>query len=168
MLQGRTSELIQTLTSPAQSQVIKNFYNSFANFKGTGCDKKYPCQFDVVFSNAGNIGYCDAKPNCANDGNEYTKGGKAKRDVEPQGGYYKLASGDIIYSPSGTQVGALAYKTVPKNATLFNQHNLNHVPDPDQGDEQYDYMLANLDLVEDPVVEAVSGWNATLPTARRF
>lgn len=50
-------------------------------------------------------------------------------------------------------------RLVLKNATLFDEYNINHDFDPDQGNEQYDYMLHNLDLVEDVVVEAVDGPN---------
>jgi len=141
----------------AQSQVIKNFYNSFVNFKGTGCDKQAPCAFNVVFANAGNIGYCHTSPDCTNDGNEYTKAGEVKRKRDANvGGYYELANGDVIYSPVPVEVGTLGYKTVPRNATLFEQHNMDHVPDPEMGDEQYDYMMDNLDLLETSVVREVA------------
>lgn len=52
----------------------------------------------------------------------------------------------------------MTQRTVPKNATLF-LNNVNYEFDPDQEYEQYDYMMDNLDLEEDVVVEAVDGPN---------
>lgn len=154
------------LTKPAlkpKARLLKTFLNSFADFKGTGCDKKFPCQFNIVFSNAGTIGWCKPSPDCKNDGNEYTKDGKApdpkKRAEERKGGYYRLSSGEVIYAPSGTEVGAVAHRTVPKNATLFFEHNINHIVDHDQGLDQYEYMMDNLGMEEDVVMEAIEGPN---------
>jgi hypothetical protein len=48
---------------------------------------------------------------------------------------------------------------VPKNATLFFEHNINHVVDPGQGVDQYEYMMDNLELEEDVVLEAIEGPN---------
>lgn len=154
------------LTKPAlkpKARLLKTFLNSFADFKGTGCDKKFPCQFNIVFSNAGTIGWCKPSPDCKNDGNEYTKDSKVpgpkKRAEERKGGYYRLSSGDVIYAPSGTEVGAVAHRTVPKNATLFFEHNANHIVDHDQGLDQYEYMMDNLGMEEDVVMEAIEGPN---------
>lgn len=142
-----------------------NFYYSRSKYSAAGCHNKSPCKFDISFKETNNIEWCSPSTKCKNDGNEYTKNGKypdpKKRteDEEPRGGYYKLSSGDVIYSPGGTQIGAVAFRTVLGNATLFDEYNINHVYNPDQGHEQYDYMLHNLDLVEDVVVEAVDGPN---------
>ncbi|KAL2357427.1 hypothetical protein BJ546DRAFT_1058010 [Cryomyces antarcticus] len=160
---GQVNRCVKSEYNNAQSQVIRNFYNSYAGFKGKGCGKTAPCHFAVVFANARNIGYCNTTPNCKNDGNEYTKDGKVpdpkKREAPtgPVGGYYKLASGDVVYAPTGAEVGAMAYRTVRRNETLYDEHNRNHEYSEDQGYEQYDYMMDNLELAEDVVVAIVDG-----------
>lgn len=53
----------------------------------------------------------------------------------------------------------MAHRTVPKNATLFFEHNINHIVDHDQGLDQYEYMMDNLGMEEDVVMEAIEGPN---------
>lgn len=151
----------------AQSQVIRQFYNSQGTFKGTGCDGKAPCSFNIVFANAGLIGYCKNDGKCKNDGNEYTKDGKvpdpSKRLMHrqegsgsgEQGGTYLLKSGETILSPQPLNVGDQAFRVKRYNDTLFAEYNERHVPDAEQGLEQYDYMMHNLYLEEDEVVSKV-------------
>ncbi|KAG9630838.1 hypothetical protein KCU64_g16900, partial [Aureobasidium melanogenum] len=160
---GQVNRCVPWRENNAQSQTIKNFYYSlgkdFKDNKGKGCNKKSPCAFQVGFKNAGNVQYCNVNPDCRNDGNEYTKAGlfKTKRSITTGGGYYELENGDVIFSPVSLGEGSVAYMTVPRNTTLYDEHNMNHVPDPDQDDSQYDYMMDNLDLVELAIVKEVDG-----------
>ncbi|KAG9963698.1 hypothetical protein KCU61_g3595, partial [Aureobasidium melanogenum] len=160
---GQVNRCVLRKYNNAQGQTIRNFYYSFGkkfkDNKGKGCNKESPCAFQVAFENAGNIEYCNVNPSCANDGNEYTKAGlfKAKRSIITGSGYYELENGDVIFSPVSLGERSVGYKTVPRNATLYHEHNMNHVPDPDQDDSQYDYMMDNLDLVELAIVKEVDG-----------
>lgn len=152
----------------AQSQVIRQFYNSQGTFTGTGCGGTAPCAFSIVFANAGNIGWCDTtRSSCKNDGNEFTKAGKvpdhSKRLMRNQGanssigegGSYVLKSGQIAVSAEPLGTGDVAVWVKPLNETLFAEYNDLHVPDTEQGLEQYDYMMHNLYLEEDVVVGKV-------------
>ncbi|KAF2195968.1 hypothetical protein GQ43DRAFT_289178 [Delitschia confertaspora ATCC 74209] len=163
---GQVNRCVESKYNNAQSQVVKNFYNSYANFKGLGCDKKYPCTFRISFSNSGNIPWCNAGPNpkCKNDGNEYNKDGKIpdpkKRDTGLVGKRYALASGEIIYSPEPLEIGDIAIRTAPINGTLFEEYNSAHVKrDLIDGEEteydQYEYMMHNLKTIRDEVVGVV-------------
>lgn len=149
----------------AQSQVIRQFYNSQGDFRGLGCGGTAPCSFGISFSNSGNIGWCDTSgSSCKNDGNEYTKAGlvpdPSKKLIRRQqvngtvgeGGSYMLKSGEVIVSPQLLNPGDRALRVKPWNNTLFEEYNEMHVPDEEQGLEQYDYMMHNLYLEEDIVV----------------
>lgn len=152
----------------AQSQVIRQFYNSHGTFKGTGCGGTAPCTFSIVFANSGNIDYCDtSRKSCKNDGNEYNKTGKVdgpsrnltrRQDTDStigEGGSYLLKSGQIVVSAQPLNPGDRAVRVKRLNETLFAEYNDLHVTDPEQGLEQYDYMMHNLYLEEDVVVGAV-------------
>lgn len=154
--------------TPAQSQVIRQFYNSQASFKGTGCGGTAPCSFNIVFANAGLIDWCDSSASkCKNDGNEFTKAGKvpdpSKRLIRRQdtnetveaGGTYLLQSGQTVVSAQPLNVGDRAVRVKRYNETLYAEYNEMHILDPEQGLEQYDYMMPNLYLEEDVVVEKV-------------
>lgn len=158
----------QLTNKPAQSQVIRQFYNSQGSFKGTGCGGTAPCAFSIVFANSGNIDFCDtSSKSCKNDGNEYTKAGKVpdtstkptrRQDANStfgEGGSYLLKSGQIIVSAQPLDPGDRAVRVKRVNETLFAEYNDLHVPDPEQGLEQYDYMMHNLYLEEDIVVGKV-------------
>lgn len=72
-----------------------------------------------------------------------------------EGGSYLLKSGQIIVSAQPLDLGDRAVRVKRINETLFAEYNDLHVRDPEQGLEQYDYMMHNLYLEEDIVVGKV-------------
>lgn len=72
-----------------------------------------------------------------------------------QGGSYLLKSGQIVVSAQPLNLGDRAVRVKRLNETLFAEYNDLHVPDPEQGLEQYDYMMHNLYLEEDIVVRRI-------------
>lgn len=122
----------------------------------------------IVFANSGNIDFCDTSvKSCKNDGNEYTKAGKVQdpstkptrrqyaNSIIEEGGSYLLKSGQIVVSAQPLNSGDRAVRVKRINETLFAEYNDLHVPDPEQGLDQYDYMMHNLYLEEDIVVGSV-------------
>lgn len=72
-----------------------------------------------------------------------------------EGGSYLLKSGQIVVSAQPLNPGDRAVRVKRLNETLFAEYNDLHVLDPEQGLEQYDYMMHNLYLEEDVVVGSV-------------
>ncbi|KAI7214137.1 hypothetical protein KC333_g6175 [Hortaea werneckii] len=123
-----------------QGAALKQFYNSQGSFDNTGLN-------GVV-----------ATRNCANDGEQYNRNGLAKRDHSVSrrrntiGGHYKLSSGQTLYAPGGASVGDIVWTPRSINRTLHMEMTRDHVFDPDQGLEQYDYMQHNMASDRDEVV----------------
>ncbi|KAI1387100.1 deoxyribonuclease NucA/NucB-domain-containing protein [Hypoxylon trugodes] len=77
---------------------------------------------------------------------------------------YRTSSGLELDLPRGAQIGQRAFVVLPRNATLWDEQaqfgNPKHVGqlhgDLDEEDEDYDYMLANLEIREDTIVEEIS------------
>ncbi|KAI0582606.1 DNase-NucA-NucB domain-containing protein [Pyrenophora tritici-repentis] len=140
---GQVNRCVKKGYNNAQSQVIRQFYNSEGSFKGKGCDSTFPCSFNIVFANAGNIDWCDSTASkCKNDGNEYTKAGKvpdpSKRLMHRQesyngtlqvGGMYLLESGQSIVSAQPLSIGDRAFRVKRHNETLYAEYNHMHIPD---------------------------------------
>ncbi|RAH58409.1 hypothetical protein BO85DRAFT_437585 [Aspergillus piperis CBS 112811] len=141
-----------------QGQVLRNFYNSRGQFQGKGCNGTAPCRFSVSFTNASRLQYCKSRPNCTNDGNEYTKRGPARRDVEAEGGteFYRLESGMVLFAPGGLEIGEVVYRTGVGNWTVFEDGG----GEGGNGDGDQD-ALGDDDSIqaeEDRVVGVVDGW----------
>ncbi|PYH87693.1 hypothetical protein BO71DRAFT_436470 [Aspergillus ellipticus CBS 707.79] len=137
-------------------QTLRNFYYSRGEFRNTGCHSNAPCQFNVGFTHASGLGYCQSQPNCTNDGNEYTRSGPARRDEEPEGGFYRLASGTILFVPSEVEIGEEVYRVSFRDATLLDSNGLDDYDlEYDEGD---DASVDNIKVEEDVVVEKVAGW----------
>ncbi|PLN83588.1 hypothetical protein BDW42DRAFT_184157 [Aspergillus taichungensis] len=97
-------------------QYLRDYYNSYGEFRNKGCDKNSPCRYTIGFKNEKQLEYCKARPNCRNDGNEHTKSGPATvhgNDMGvdgPAGGHYRVAAGDVIYVPGGAAVGDVEFE----------------------------------------------------------
>ncbi|RAK94420.1 hypothetical protein BO79DRAFT_133599, partial [Aspergillus costaricaensis CBS 115574] len=135
----------------AQGQVLRNFYNSRGQFQGKGCNGTAPCRFSVSFTNASRLQYCKSRPNCTNDGNEYTKRGPARRGIDAKGGieFYRLESGMVVFAPGGLELGEVVYRTGVGNWTVF-----------EDGDGDRDALEDDdsIPVEEDRVVGVVDGW----------
>ncbi|KAJ5191045.1 uncharacterized protein N7498_010030 [Penicillium cinerascens] len=141
-----------------QGQGLRQFYNSQGSFKGDGLGGNKG-GYTVGFANAGTIQYCIGT-NCANDGKEYTRNGLAKRDRIQRrnaGGLYKLNNGATFYAPSGAEVGDIVWTPKSHNKTLSLEMSKSHVFDPDQGLEQYEYMMFNMYTERSEVVGPADG-----------
>ncbi|KAI0452519.1 hypothetical protein F5B21DRAFT_526782 [Xylaria acuta] len=76
---------------------------------------------------------------------------------------YRTSSGLELDLPRGAQIGQRAFVVLPRNATLWDEQAQFGNPDQmralhgdeDEGDEDYEYMLANLELREDTIVEEI-------------
>jgi hypothetical protein len=142
-----------------QGAALKQFYNSQGSFDDTGLNGVVGTKFSISFANEGGIRYCVATRNCANDGEQYNRNGLARRDHsvsrrrrDTVGGHYKLSSGQTLYAPSGASVGDIVWTPRSINKTLHMEMTRDHVFDPDQGLEQYDYMQHNMASDRDEVV----------------
>ncbi|GAA90327.1 hypothetical protein AKAW_08441 [Aspergillus luchuensis IFO 4308] len=142
----------------AQGQVLRNFYNSRGQFQGKGCNGTAPCRFSVSFTNASRLQYCKSRPNCTNDGNEYTKRGPARRDVGAEGGteFYRLESGMVLFAPGGLEIGEVVYRTGVGNWTVFEDGG----GEGGNGDGDQDALEDDdsIQVEEDRVVGVVDGW----------
>lgn len=77
---------------------------------------------------------------------------------------YRTSSGLELDLPRGAQIGQRAFIVLPRNATLWDEQARFGNPDGPlalhgdefEEDESYDYMLANLELREDTIVEEVT------------
>ncbi|PLB43355.1 hypothetical protein P170DRAFT_481302 [Aspergillus steynii IBT 23096] len=136
------------------NRCVKTHYNG-RQFKGKGCNGRPSCQFTVSFKNFSKHKCCKKKPNCKNDGNQYTKAGLAKRqeDVD-NSGYYRLSSGDIIFVSDGASVGDMVYQTIftNSNATMgVDALADTHEDDDRLGDDEFE-------VQEDRIVEEVADY----------
>jgi hypothetical protein len=66
-----------------------------------------------------------------------------------------LASGATVAFASELEVGSMVSQVIPLNATLWAQQLADHVSDPDDDESQYDWMMDNLDVVDDAIVAAM-------------
>ncbi|KAH7317014.1 hypothetical protein B0I35DRAFT_355223 [Stachybotrys elegans] len=99
--------------------------------------------------------------------------GQKKRKVKKRSGLgkrlpgapvYRTSSGLELDIPGGAQIGQRAFVVMPRNATLWNEQaefgNPNQVRelhgDEDEEDEDYEYMLENLEVREDIILEGLS------------
>ncbi|CAK4023169.1 Hypothetical predicted protein [Lecanosticta acicola] len=144
------SRCVPRLQNNYQGQALRQFYNSQGSFDEDGLGGKEGA-FSISFGNVGGIRYCGTRPNCANDGHEFTQGGLAKRSGEASnggrlatGGWYRLSNNETMHAPGGANVGDIVHTPKPINRTLSAQYAQNHVYDPDQGLEQYEYMQHNM------------------------
>jgi hypothetical protein len=77
---------------------------------------------------------------------------------------YRTSSGLELDLPRGAQIGQRAFVVLPRNATLWDEQaqfgNPNRMralhDEEDDDDEDYEYMLANLELREDTIVEEIT------------
>lgn len=77
---------------------------------------------------------------------------------------YRTSSGLELDLPRGAQIGQRAFVVLPRNATLWDEQaqfgNPNQMRelhgDEDEDDEDYGYMLANLEMREDTIVEEIT------------
>ncbi|KAF3013569.1 hypothetical protein E8E14_011209 [Neopestalotiopsis sp. 37M] len=99
-------------------------------------------------------------------------GQKKKRNTPKRNGLGKRSPGAPVYRtssgleldlPRGAQIGQRAFVVLPRNATLWDEQaqfgNPNQMRelhgDEDEEDEDYEYMLANLEIREDTIVEEI-------------
>ncbi|KAI0806439.1 hypothetical protein GGR55DRAFT_680417 [Xylaria sp. FL0064] len=90
------------------------------------------------------------------------RGGLGKR--LPGAPVYRTSSGLELDLPRGAQIGQRAFVVLPRNVTLWNEQAQFGNPngplalhgDESEEDENYDYMLANLEMREDVIVEEVT------------
>ncbi|KAB8264919.1 hypothetical protein BDV32DRAFT_116855 [Aspergillus pseudonomiae] len=156
---GQVNRCVKSHYNSRQGHVLQNFYYSHGEFKNKGCKGRAPCQFRIGFKRFSKYKYCKKKPDCKNDGNEYTKKGPAKREEEVDtGGYYRLASGDVIFVPDGAQVGDLVYQATFSNATIgvADIDGVEGQGDEDEGDENYGD--DPFEVQEDQIVEEVADY----------
>lgn len=100
--------------------------------------------------------YCKSRPNCTNDGNEYTKKGPARRDVEAEGGseFYRLKSGMVVFAPGGLEIGEVVYRTGVGNWTVFEDEG----GEGEGGDGDALEDDDTIQVEKDRVVGVVGGW----------
>lgn len=75
------------------------------------------------------------------------RSGLARRDRiqrRGSGGFYKLNNGATFYAPSGADVGDIVWTPRSLNKTLSLEMTENHIFVPDQGLEQFEYMMHNM------------------------
>lgn len=75
------------------------------------------------------------------------RSGLARRDRiqrRGSGGFYKLDNGATFYAPSGADVGDIVWTPRSLNKTLSLEMTENHIFVPDQGLEQFEYMMHNM------------------------
>lgn len=144
------SRCVPRLQNNRQGQALRQFYNSQGSFDDVGLGGNKGA-FSISFANEGGIQYCGDAPNCANDGHEYTSGGLARRaGFDNNGGrvangtYYQLSNGEMMHAPGGAKIGDVVHTPKPINKTLANEYARDHVYDPEQGLEQYEYMQHNM------------------------
>lgn len=58
--------------------------------------------------------------------------------------------------PDGAALNETVYRVVPVNATLWEEQTAAHEVDEDGDLDQYDYMMDNLEIEEDPIVEELA------------
>ncbi|KAI1130675.1 hypothetical protein F5Y10DRAFT_263018 [Nemania abortiva] len=165
-----------------QGGIISAFY------RGSYCtgNNGGRCNFNVEFSNAGDINYCNQEDCDADDDNEVIgPGGTANdgdsaedgTDNDPDAGQkkktkrrnglgkrlpgapvYRTSSGLELDLPRGAQIGQRAFVVLPRNATLWDEQAQFGNPNGDESedDEDHEYMLANLELREDTIVEEIT------------
>ncbi|PWY89147.1 hypothetical protein BO70DRAFT_418166 [Aspergillus heteromorphus CBS 117.55] len=138
----------------AQGQALRNFYYSRGEFRNRGCHNQPPCRLSVAFSNASRLGYCQSRPNCRNDGNEYTRSGPARRDEVQESEFFRLASGTVLFAPGGARIGDVVYHVSFRNETLLEERD---VVDGENDDDD-DAVVENMQVDEDPIVAVVEGW----------
>ncbi|OJZ85906.1 hypothetical protein ASPFODRAFT_46974 [Aspergillus luchuensis CBS 106.47] len=163
---GQVNRCVLARYNNAQGQVLRNFYNSRGQFQGKGCNGTVPCRFSVSFTNASRLQYCKSRPNCTNDGNEYTKRGPARRDVEAEGGteFYRLESGMVLFAPGDLEIGEVVYRTGVGNWTVFEDGggeggNGDWDRDGDRdGDRNALEDDDSIQVDEDRIVGVVDGW----------
>ncbi|OGM41835.1 hypothetical protein ABOM_009653 [Aspergillus bombycis] len=156
---NQVNRCVKSHYNSRQGAVLQNFYYSRGDFKNKGCKGKAPCQFKIGFKRFSKYKYCKKKPNCKNDGNEYTKKGPAKREEEVDtSGYYRLASGEIIFIPDGAKVGDLVYQATFSNATIgvAGIDGVESQSDEAEGDESYGDDA--FEVHEDQIVEEVADY----------
>ncbi|KAH7058647.1 hypothetical protein B0J12DRAFT_696327 [Macrophomina phaseolina] len=156
-----------------QGGVINAFYKKTSYCNGG------PCSFDVEFSNAGDIDYCEATSSSdsqcqTHDDNEVPgpgtgsagDGDEAGDGTDDDGGNpepqkrsvarrYRTSSGLEISIKRGAVLGQRAVTVLPRNATLWEEQARSDVFDSEDGDDEYDYMLDNLEVREDTIVEEI-------------
>lgn len=65
----------------------------------------------------------------------------------------------MVFAGRDVVVGSEAYSVVPINETLFEQQVNRYIPDEDDDEtdgDEYDFMVGNLELVEDAFVAQLS------------
>ncbi|KAI1659582.1 deoxyribonuclease NucA/NucB-domain-containing protein [Daldinia decipiens] len=158
---GQINRCVPSTENHRQGSALGQFYHSKGKFRSTGCKGKTNCSFTVAFrgAKAKTIGPCKKKPDCKNDGNQWTKTGPIKREEprEPESvAEYKLRrSGDTVLSSENLQPGDLVYHIVERNVTLAEEHHMGHVFNEFAGVEQYDYMSDNMDMEEDEILARI-------------
>lgn len=188
----RLNRCVPAAQNRKQGGIISAYYQS-AYCKGNNGGK---CNFNVEFSNAGDIMYCDQQNCDAADDNEVLgpgsgtadpgdnagdgtdddpdAGQKKKRKMTKRRGrlgkrlpgapVYRTSSGLELDLPRGAQIGQRAFVVLPRNVTLWDEQARFGNPDgprvlhgdEDEDDEDYSYLLANLEMREDIIVEEIT------------
>ncbi|KZV93817.1 hypothetical protein EXIGLDRAFT_709762 [Exidia glandulosa HHB12029] len=158
-----------------QGGIINAFYR--ASFCKGG-----PCDFNVEFSNAGNIAPCQmdctdsdneiigpGSGTPAQDGDEADDGtdddggnpeptgtSKKKRVVTGARHHYLTSSGVEIDIRGIARIGQRAVTVVARNTTLWDEQAKSHAYDDENDESQYDYMLPNLEVRDDVIIAELS------------
>ncbi|KAK6209295.1 hypothetical protein LQW54_006399 [Pestalotiopsis sp. IQ-011] len=183
----RLNRCVPAAQNRKQGGIISSFYQS-SYCKGNNGGK---CSYQVEFSNAGDIKYCDSQ-SCDDTDNEVVGPGGAASDGDsaedgtdddpdagqkkkkrrsrnvlgkrsPGAPVYRTSSGLELDLPRGAQIGQRAFIVLPRNATLWDEQaqfgNPNQMRelhgDEDEDDEDFEYMMANLEMREDTIVEEI-------------
>lgn len=121
------------------------------------------CDFIMGVTNYRGIDYCDGQGSgslgCSVPPRNIVTGpgGNTKRDLDGinQQYIYMLASGATVAFASELEIGSMVSQVIPLNATLWAQQLADHVGDPDDDESQYDWMMDNLDIVDNAIVAAM-------------
>ncbi|KAI6879496.1 hypothetical protein KC318_g17005 [Hortaea werneckii] len=165
------------MSATKQGATLSTFYSKQCS-KTANCDFIVvfgkPGAIGASYCQAGSAG-----PNsCADDGHEQVGPKNLKRrrnDLAPasNAAMYRLASGREISGPMGLDLDATVSRIASLNATLYEEQIASHIsPNNDDEDgpggdtdggndvhngdgdgDEFDYMLDNMEVIEDPIVE---------------
>lgn len=151
----RINRCVPAVENRRQGGTISAFYR--------GTCKGNPCDFDVGFTRAQNIPFCQNQ--CSHDPDEQVGPGGAKRFMsrdfvnDTSNNVYHTASGADIIVPSGAEINQTVWTVVPIDKTLWDYQVENHVDKSEdenekgsEDEDEYEYMLDNLKLVPDVIV----------------
>ena len=179
----RLNRCVPAAQNRKQGGLISAFYKSAC--KNNKCDFSvdFAGASNILYCNKQNCNAADAKNEAIGPGGTANAGDTAEdgTDDDPDAGQkkkrrnglgkrspgvpvYRTSSGLELDLPNGARIGQRAFVVLPRNATLWDEQarfgNPNQLTefhgDEDEEDEDYEYMLANLEVREETIVEEIT------------